>query len=243
MAAKAGIVLGLSLSVLLLHASAAQTSAPPYRGDNSDWWSIFQGDQGTSKEPEYRPEHSEPSSLNFEVAGIKLGYDEMFQQAAARFGKTDQVWRGDASTGRQQACYVSDDSQTYLIFETGELTTAFYIFKGSRHWDGSEHCAKSVLISSALRTGSGLRLGQSPAEVKNVLGRPTLQLSDRLIYANVVEKKPSPEDLAGARKNNPEMSEKEFRDNFDVYTLSTYIEVRFRNSRASYLVVSKSEQD
>lgn len=37
------------------------------------------------------------------------------------------------------------------------------------------------------------------------------------------------------------MSEKEFHENYDFYTLSTHIEVRFTGSKATYIAVLKSE--
>src|SRR5215467_6799258 len=93
--------------------------------DNSDWWS----QNRTSEPDEVQPKEREFPGSAFRVLGVNLG-EKMFSQASSRLGKATPVQRGDASTGRLQACYVSLGGQknVHLIFEQGEVNFAFYMF-------------------------------------------------------------------------------------------------------------------
>jgi len=61
----------------------------------------------------------------------------MFERAAAKLGISAIIERGDASTGRSQACYVSarDGAKVHLIFEQGEVDFTYYMFVGGPAWD------------------------------------------------------------------------------------------------------------
>ena len=127
------------------------------------------------------------------------------------------------------------------MFETGEVELSYYLFAGGASWDARDRCAKSDLVSPKLRTDSGLQLGQTRSEVQAILGRPGFSSSDGLIYWDMVQKKTPEENLKRFREQQANMSDKEFHDNYDFYTLSTYIEVRFSGSKSNYIAVSKSE--
>ncbi len=232
------ILIGLLLS--LARPVGAQEVSPTHTPDNSDWWSMIR-DEGPSEH--LKPGEIEPAGSNFQILSIALTYEDLFGTVAKKLGKGDMVFRGDASTARQQACYVSSTgaSKTFLIFEKGEVELAFYLFADGRAWNGIDHCAKSTLVARDIATASGLHLGLTRAQVESILGSPTLRAGDKLIYWNQVAKRSSSEELAKAREQYPKMSEKEFHENYDEYYLSAYIEARFVNSRLSYLVVKKSE--
>jgi len=112
------------------------------------------------------------SRFNFQILGLKLN-DEIFGKASAKLGKATIVQRGDASTGRSQICYSSPGKRgkIYVIFEKGEVNDAFYMFSGGPDWQGSDLCINSNLITSSLSTASGLRLGQTVAQVRGILGK------------------------------------------------------------------------
>jgi hypothetical protein len=104
-----------------------------------------------------------------------------------------------------------------------------------------DRCTPSALVSGNLSTASGLHLGQSPAEVIAILGKPSRRGKNELLYSLHVKKKNSPEDLQRAREANPNMSDTEFHENYDFYDLGVGILAKFANARLTYLSISKSE--
>jgi hypothetical protein len=207
--------------------------------DNSDWWS---GLNSSGSDEVVNVQERELPPTTFRVLGIALS-EEMFRRAAAKLGKAQILERGDASTGRSQACYVSSKGspKTFLIFEQGEVDFGFYLFSDSRPWNGMDRCTPSALVSDEISIALGLHLGQLPAEVIAILGKPSRRSKDELLYSLHAKKKNSPEDLRRARQANPNMSDTEFHENYDFYDLGVGILARFTNSRLTYLSVSKSE--
>lgn len=214
------VLLLIFLSSLLCSAIFAQTfDQATHRGDNSDWWSLTRDVNG----PNIKPQKRVPADTNFSILGIALGNAQV-DQLAAKLGKAPIVDRGDAATGRDQVCYFADSAPAvYLIFEEGEVDFAFYLFSDGPNWKGSELCAKSSLISSKLRTDSGLALGQTRSQVEAILGKPTAIRPNELIYLDSVEIKPA--------------------DHGASYNLWAQIEARFSKGRLTYLGVLKSETD
>lgn len=207
--------------------------------DNSDWWSES---RTLSSDPRLRIQKREPAVANFQILGIDLGFD-MLSSAATRLGKTTIVERGDAATGRAQICYVSteDSGKVHLIFEQDEVGFTLYLFAEGPDWRGSDRCKPSNLISRNLSTASGLHLGQSPSQVMAILGRPSKQGKNELVYSFLVTKKMPPEELKQIRKQHPEMSEDAFHKSFDYYDLSAGVDARFTDSKLTYLALSKAE--
>src|ERR1700757_1134860 len=114
--------------------------------DNSDWWSVNRG-TGSSEDLPAQEGELVPGTL--QVLGIKLD-ERVFDHAAAKLGKAAVIARGDASTGRRQACYRSAGAppSVYLIFEKAEIGFTFYLFTGGPTWDSSDRCVESKVISN-----------------------------------------------------------------------------------------------
>jgi O-acetyl-ADP-ribose deacetylase (regulator of RNase III) len=222
--------------LLALGTAAGQTAGTLRFPDNSDWWS------GGDYEENIATQKRELPATAFQIASVQLG-ERMFRNAATILGKAVILERGDASTGRSQACYVSEGAgpKMYLIFEEGELDFTFYLFTGGPAWEGKEYCVESKAVSAALATKSGLRLGQTPEQVASILGPPAKRKKEQLIYSTAVQKKVTAQELKNAREDHPEMSEKEIRQNFGMYTLGEGVDARFEHGKLVYLAVSKSE--
>ena len=220
-------------------ATSAQTVTPGYTSDNSDWWSYTR----RSDVDEGKSQNREPAASNFQILGLKLDDDEIFSKATTKLGKAPIVERGDASTGRSQICYSSPAKQgkIYLVFEKGEVNEAFYMFSGGPDWQGSDLCTKSNLITKNLSVASGLHIGQTPAEVRGVLGKPSVETGNKLIYSLGVQKKSTAADFKNLKPRYPDLSEEELHRNYEFYTLGVYIEARFRNGNLTYLAVSETE--
>ena len=178
---------------------------------------------------------------NFRVLGVTVGKDDL-EGIQRKLGTARVVGRGDASTGRSQICYVGPDGQTYLNFEVGEVQYAFYLFNHGPEWSGRDQCTRSKLVTSSLRTGSGLHLGQSQGEVQAILGKPTARTRiHQWVYFKQIRKKTSAADLKKVREYYSNLGDKEFHENYDFYDLSVYIIAKFQNDRLVYLGVSKSD--
>jgi hypothetical protein len=218
---------------------ATQTDDAVRLYDNSDWWSIS---RTSDSDESIKTQERELARPNFQVLGVNLG-ETMFSRAPAKLGKATTIERGDASTGRRQVCYSSPGAQgkVYLIFEQDEVGYTFYLFAGGPAWEGADRCVASKAVSRSLATGSGLHLGQTPAQVIAILGKPTKRRENELVYSFLVRKKTSPQDLKEARERNPEMTEKDFQANYGCYDLGTGIEAKFVDSKLTYLAVSKVE--
>lgn len=224
----------LALFFVPVFALAGQS---PY--DSSDWWSHLRKDDSGREVAVLK---REPAATNFKILGIDLAND-LFGKAVARLGEAQTVHRGDASGGRSQICYTSlqdHENRIHLVFESGEVSDWFYLFAGGPDWKGSDVCARSNLVTKNLSVASGLRLGQTPAEVKAILGKPSAVLGNKIIYSFEVEKKTSAGDLDKLRHQNPSLSEEELHRNYDSYSLGVYIEARFAQSKLNYLAVSRT---
>jgi hypothetical protein len=94
--------------------------------DQSDWWSI---PNESSQEPQMKVRGEALATENFQIAGVSLENDNP-QQVEAKLGKAKPVQRGDASTGREQLCYVSGTAREklHLIFDTAKSIRPFICF-------------------------------------------------------------------------------------------------------------------
>jgi hypothetical protein len=208
--------------------------------DNSDWWSIT---GSTDDVGEMKTQDRELPRANFHVLGVDLS-EYAVTRIQKRLGQTPIISRGDASTGREQACYRSSpEPATYLIAEEGEVNSAFYLFNESAPWNGRELCKRLKLVSGSIGTDSGVHLGQAPEQVMTILGKPSKRSQSEIIYFLAAKEKTSPDASARCRAQYPEMSLEELRENCDVYDLTVFIRARFVHARLVYLGVSVAETD
>jgi hypothetical protein len=242
---KSKIPLVTALGCLFVVALTGLGQISPTRLDDSDWWStlvIF--NQLDLSAPSTNTQNGQPASPNFEIAGIAL--DKLqFERVADRMGEAPLVERGDAARHRIQLCYsaVDKSQDIYLIFERdGEgFGSSFYLFKGGSPWNGIDLCVGSQLVSPHSHTGSGLRLGQSEAQVRSILGKPSTDSPGRLVYVYEVKRKTSAQKLEELRRANPSLQDQEFHSSFDFYYADAYLEARFVDSTLTYLAVTRSE--
>src|SRR6266849_5677409 len=224
----------ICLFMPLLYAGQVPTSAqggpPGYTRDNSDWWSQIRTDDANGG---IAVQKREPAASNFRILSIDLGDDDPLSKATAKLGKAQRVERGDASTGRSQICYssVKDHPRIHLVFESGEVSNWFYLFADGPDWTGSNLCIKSNLVTENLSVASGLRLGQTPAEVRAILGRPNAVIGNKIVYSYAVQKKTPAGDFDRLRQRYPELSDEELHREYEFYSLGVYVEARFARSK------------
>jgi len=190
------VALARAIQPILAQQKLDQHLLPPgYTYDKSDWWSqLRRGDA----DPGVTVQKRETAVSNFRILGIDQGDKDTFGKAASKLGKAQNVQRGDASTGRSQICYTSlqdHPKKIHLVFESGEVSDLFYLFADGPDWKGSDLCVKSISVTKNLSVASGLRLGQTPAEVKAILGEPSAAMGNKIIYSLTFEKKTSLSDF------------------------------------------------
>ena len=234
------VLSGILFSCLLTSLLMAQDSSKTVRlADRTDWWSVLNENFAW---PNNKPQGNELAPTNFEIAGVNLQTDAPLRTVRDRFGRAVSAIRSKGVSGREQICYISERSPSvHLVFEQGESNQEFYLFDGGEPWNGQALCAESAQVTSALRTKSGLGLGISPTEVKQVLGKPDFSSLNRFIYYRDIEKQTSGDKLAQLRTEHADLADKEFHDSYDSYDLELYIEVRFTDGKMTYLAVSKGE--
>jgi hypothetical protein len=222
-----------------LTTQSKQDAANVLRMDNSDWWSNTRTMDSNQK---IKMQERRIAAANFQILRIQAD-EKMLHRVVSKLGKATIVERGDAATGRNQLCYVSaqGEKNTYLIFESGEVDYGFYLFKSSKPWRGVEQCVPSALVSSDLATGSGVRLGQSQADVISILGAPSAQRKNELVYLLHQQVTLSAEQLKKIQAAHPELSEKELQESYGVYDWGAGIVLRFQDSKLIYLSISVSE--
>jgi len=227
------LILFLRTHWLEMHGQAAPAN------DDSDWWSIT---RLPDDEIHVKIQQREISNANFRIAGVNLR-DYSLQVISKVLGATPTTERGDASTGREQACYVSSDAAhpTYLIFEEGEVNSAFYLFSETTSWNGRDRCVRSKRVSRSIMTESGLCLGQTPEQVAKILGKPSERRGNALYYLLHVKKKTPLDQLTKIRTQHPELSDKEFYDDYGRYDFTVYICAKFDHAAMIYLGISVAE--
>lgn len=209
--------------------------------DNSDWWSVF--NNGYLSAQQTNTQHRELDAETLRIVSIKVDVGEI-SKAQAKLGRTTIVTRGDAALARTQACYVTDDSNTHLVFEeNGEgFGASFYLFTGGPSWHGSELCSRILLPSQQIQTANGLHLGLTPAQVEAVLGKPSTATPDKLTYDLEVKKKTPASELEKIRRRESAgMSEKDFLDSYGSSYVSSSVIAKFKAAKLVYLGVTTSQ--
>jgi len=237
------ITVGVLFLLVGVPGIGSQTQSAVVLGDTSDWWSMTRTHNDNDTDGR-NVQHREIADTNFQIAGVDL-HDITFAKVYWELGKTPSVQRGDASTWREQACYMSLSAEhpTYLIFERGEVNASFYLFSETVPWSGNSRCTRSDKILETVGTASGLHLGQTAEQVVGILGQPSERLQNELVYAVEVNRKTDADALTRARKQHPELTEEQFRQDYATYDLTVLIRAKFAHSKMVYLGVSTTESN
>jgi len=209
--------------------------------DRSDWWSMCnESEPGLPVKPVPR----DFDTRNLGVLSFSLTKFD-FAPVAASLGKARIVARGDASYSRSQACYVSGrgPKPIHLIFENGEVSSSFYLFRGGPDWEGIRFCVRSDRVSPSLSTGTGLRLGLSRAQVEAILGKPDAVSDERIAYCREFRRKATIREFeSSVKKYTGHLTDEEAHRKFDSISVTSRIEARFDDHGLGYLYVSTSSE-
>jgi len=118
---------------------------------------------------------SDASRTLFGIA-VDTGTVDQFE---AKLGKSPAHVQGDASTFSSRQCWqAANGDGTVLVIEHGELDAHIEILGREMEVREGPGCPKSPLVSRAMATANGLRLGLSLEEIERVVGPPTEQGAD-----------------------------------------------------------------
>ena len=237
------IVASCLLCVFFASLTPAQKAAIAALDDDSDWRTAVTGKTPEMSDPQANTQHRELPAANFQILGVSLGANEI-NQAEGKLGKTNALAMGDGAVTSSQACYVSTkSSDVHLIFAVdGEHVGGSIILFGNGHaWNGTHFCTKSPLISGAISTANGLRLGLTRAEVQSILGAPSRAAPDRLEYVLQVRKKTSAAKFAAMRQSQYYMTDAELHRSYDFYHVDEHIIAAFASSKLNYLSITRIE--
>ena len=211
-----------------------------YTRDSSDWWSLLRleplGNEPAEGKEAEGPNVSPPAPNNFVVAGVNLWRGIPISEANDQIASAPVISRGDAASGRAQICFQSaEDSGSYkLIFEEGEVARDAYLIEDGAPWKGIDNCIPTEQVSTNAATESGLHLGMSVAEVKAILGKPSSENKQRIVYASLWQHPLTAEELRAFRKSGGPAD-------VSASDRTTYIEIRFRSGKAEYIALSATE--
>jgi|SRR5579871_3277350 len=227
------------VTAIAMSATAQKADAQTTYSDSPEWWA-----SASALTPELwnTAQHRDVLRSNFTILGVHLD-DAVLEKAATRLGAAAIVASGDASTAQAEACYVSkpDEGNVHLVFARGEIDQRFTLFVGGPDWDTSTKCVATELISRNVTTASGIHLGQTPAQVVAILGRPNKQTKDMLIYVFALRKRTDPAKLRKGLKANTQMSDADFHANYDFYDWNASFVARFVDSRLVYFSAATQE--
>ena len=88
---------------------------------------------------------------------------------------------------------------------------------------------------------SGIQPGQTPSQLKTILGRPDAINGNTYTCSFEVQEKNSRPDLERLRKQCLRLSDGDFHRNYDYFDFSAYIEANFVDSKLTYLALWESE--
>lgn len=132
------------------------------------------------------------------IMDFVLGRDS-FNNAQKQFGETEKWHTGDASTSEDKICYFyrSGTEQMSMVFSSNSemsmgAVDAIFLLQGNVAF--LDKCRKINITSKKLQTKSGLYVGMPIKKMKGLLGRPTEEKKELIIYSYCDEKELRPKD-------------------------------------------------
>lgn len=144
-------------------------------------------------------EDSAAESQSREVLGFVLGKDEI-SSVVTRLGGARIISSPDESIARR--CYQSEGTDhTVLVFEDWSGTlSGFQIYRSPKP---DSRCFGTSAVNNKLSTPSGLRLGLTRDAITQILGKPTEDKQDRLVYKSEWQRAMRPEEIARFKRAYP----------------------------------------
>lgn len=133
-----------------------------------------------------------------DIMGFVLGRDS-FERAQRLFGDTNVWHSGDASTSEDKICYFTGngEQQIAMVFASNSEMSMGAVdqvrfLKGNVAF--TDRCSKTNLSSKKLQTKSGLYVDMALKKMKDILGRPTEEEKELIVYSYCDKKELKPDD-------------------------------------------------
>ncbi len=177
--------------------------------------------------------HEEIDSGHITVLGVMAGA-RTIEWVTAKLGHAVPFNRGTKERPAMAVCYVSDRDNTKALFVAGprgvrDQIMEIKLISGDVRFDDADRCARSALVSREIATGSGIRLGATPAEIKALLGPPTDESPGFLGYEFHVERRLTEAEVGRIEKRWPDVRKYPYHD------VSSSVEARFAGKRLKRL--------
>jgi len=157
-----------------------------------------------------------------------------------------EVWRR-----REQApisiCYISvkENDGTVVVFHAWKIDswiTAMSIMSDKDHFKERNQCTKSLLVSKAISTEGGIKLGLSKLQLKTILGDSTKEQGKNMLYLYQTKRAMTNDEIKEMERIFPSRpSEIPPRDSQPYWDVVSSIEATFMDSELIALTISKTE--
>jgi hypothetical protein len=131
------------------------------------------------------------STRNFEIAGVTLGVTTN-HDLERTLGPAPAIDTTDHEGARR--CYFSASGDGTVLEIESWVGTAIEFRLDSRPDARESRCAKSLVVSRKLATGSGLKLGLLRKQVMAILGHPTAAKGAHLVYEQSFDRPLAPQE-------------------------------------------------
>jgi len=174
------------------------------------------------------------------ILGLGIGLSSL-EDVQAVLGKSESVRVSKEEESDIALCYVLPADGTLLIFYSGSMggwkdVTSFSLWSQGTTPPGSQECVRSAKVSRSLSTKSGLKLGLTEQEVREIAGEPTSRDRSSVKYDYMCRRKMTDEEINGFKTaNNWDVKDDPYFDK------TSWIEVRFNAGTASHIEVGRIE--
>ncbi len=177
--------------------------------------------------------HEEIDSGHITVLGVTAGA-RTIEWVMAKLGNAVPFNRGTKERPLMAICYASNIDNTRVLFVAGprgvrDQITEIQLISEDVRFDDAPRCVRTTYVSKDIATGSGLKLGMTPAEIKALLGPPTDESPGFLGYEFHVERRLTEAEVERIEKRWPDVRKYPYHD------VSSSVEARFAGKRLKRL--------
>jgi hypothetical protein len=172
------------------------------------------------------------------ILGLTIGKHSI-TDVYEKLGFTEQLTRKEHDP--TEICYAFEKTENTLIFQAGPMggwkyLTGFKLLSKNVNYIHKSKCKVIVLQSSLIKTKSGIHLGMDMNQVKNIFGKPSKEVNNRIYFIFKFRRKMTDNEREIMAKQWPDAVK---TDPF--FDVSTYIKTCFINGKLEEIKITKIE--